>query len=137
MKKANIYLMMNQKMDNKNLKEKEYIQIIEKDFGEINEKIKNIRCYNNIVHDKILYVYEELNALYKYINRSNKLKKWILNYMIDVDLERLLKKYSKYLLDAYVYLKAHNRHNINELNKKTDEIRKKILNKFNNDSKNR
>jgi hypothetical protein len=100
---------------------KDYIIILEKDLKEIYEGIKKIADFESEIDNKIDYVYNELLVLYKYINRFNKLKRWILKCILGTDFKNELDTYIDYLFKVKYYLIINN-YTMEELSKKMNKI---------------
>ena len=100
---------------------KDHIIILEKDLKEIYEGIKKIADFESEIDNKIDYVYNELLVLYKYIDKFNKLKRWILKCILGIDFKNELDKYIDYLFKVKYYL-IMNEYTMNELSKKINKI---------------
>ena len=114
---------------------KDHIIILEKDLKEIYEGIKKIADFESEIDNKIDYVYNELLVLHKYIDKFNKLKRWILKCILGTDFKNELDTYIGYLFKVKYYL-IINKYTINELVKKMNKIEMEKVYINNNESKN-
>ena len=119
------------------MNKKDYIIISEEDFWKIYDLIDNIK----LDEDRIIGILEYINyiskSLYQYI-KQNKLKKWILKYIIGIDLEYDLKVINNGLSEIFTkYLGIYHINYLKDLNKILEKIKNENgLNKFSNESKN-
>jgi len=116
--------------------EKDYIEISKDDFEEIYGLIQDIEFNEERLSSDIVYVHDRLDLLDQYI-RYSKLKRFILKYILKIDLEKELKEAKKHTLGSVVkYLFWYNRDNIEKLKEKLEKIKnEKDLNNPYNESK--
>jgi len=103
------------------MNKKDHIIILEKDLKEVYEGIKKIEDFESEINDKIDYVYNELLILHKYIDKFNKLKRWILEFILGTDFKNELNTYIDYLFKVKYYL-IINKYTMGELSKKMNKI---------------
>ena len=119
------------------MNKKDYITISEEDFWKIYDLIDNIK----LDEDRIIGILEYINyiskSLYQYI-KQNKLKKWILKYIIGIDLEYDLKVINNGLSEIFIkYLGIYHINYLKDLNKILEKIKNENgSNKSSNESKN-
>jgi len=114
---------------------KDHIIILEKDLKEIYEGIKKIADFESEIDNKIDYVYNELLVLHRYIDKFNKLKRWILKFIFGTDFKNEINTYINYLSKVKYYLIINN-HTMSELSKKMNKIEMEKIYTDYNESKN-
>jgi len=118
-------------------KKEDRIIISEENFWKIYDLIDNIKLDENRIISILEYINYISKSLYQYI-KCNKLKKWILKYIIGIDLEYDLKVINESL--SIIFTRYLGIYHINYL-KDLDEVLEKIksengLNESSNKQKN-
>jgi len=108
--------------------EKDYIVISKSDFEEIYKLINSIDFDEDRIIGILEYIHYILSGLYYNIKYS-KLKKWILKYILRIDLEKILKEVNKNLSEIQrSYLGIYHMKDMDELKEKLENIKKENYN---------
>jgi hypothetical protein len=119
------------------MNKKDHIILLKDDFWKIYDLIDNIKLDEERIIGILEYIDYISKSLYEYIKHS-KLKKWILKYIIGIDLEYDLKVINEGLSEMFIkYLGIYHIGYLKDLDKVLEKIKDENgLNESSNESKN-